>query len=70
MELLKYVYFYAQKSIIKAGNNKFQDLINVPRMKAFAKFDEIPSMTQDILKGNKTSRTHFRSFVCSFGRTT
>ena len=32
MELLKYVYFYAQKSIIKAGNNKFQDLINAPRM--------------------------------------
>ena len=31
MELLKYVYLYAQKSIIKAGNNKFQDLINVPR---------------------------------------
>ena len=31
MELLKYVYFYAQKSIIKAGNNKFQDLINAPR---------------------------------------
>ena len=31
MELLKYVYFSAQKSIIKAGNNKFQDLINVPR---------------------------------------
>ena len=28
MELLKYVYFYAQKSIIKAGNSKFQDLIN------------------------------------------
>ena len=32
MKLLKYVYFYARKSIIKAGNNKFQDLINVPRM--------------------------------------
>ena len=32
MELLKYVYFYAQKSIIKAGNNKFQDLINAPRI--------------------------------------
>ena len=31
MELLKYVYLYAQKSIIKAGNNKFQDLINAPR---------------------------------------
>ena len=30
MELLKYVYFYAQKSIIKAGNSKFQDLINAP----------------------------------------
>ena len=24
-------YFCAQKSIIKAGNNKFQDLINAPR---------------------------------------
>ena len=34
VELLKYVYFYAQKSIIKAGNNKFQDLINAPRMSA------------------------------------
>ena len=31
-ELFKYDYFYAQKSIIKAGNNKFQDLINVPRI--------------------------------------
>ena len=31
VELLKYVYFYAQKSIIKAGYNKFQDLINAPR---------------------------------------
>ena len=31
MELLKYVYLYALKSIIKAGNNKFQDLINAPR---------------------------------------
>ena len=31
-ELLKYVYFCAQKSIIKAGNNKFQDLINAPRI--------------------------------------
>ena len=31
MELLKYFYFYAQKSKIKAGNSKFQDLINVPR---------------------------------------
>ena len=31
MGFLKYVYFYAQKSIIKAGNNKFQDLINAPR---------------------------------------
>ena len=31
MELLKYVYFFAQKSIIKAGNDKFQDLINAPR---------------------------------------
>ena len=30
MEVLKYVYFYAQKSIIKAGYNKFQDLINAP----------------------------------------
>ena len=32
VELLKYVYLYAQKSIIKAGNNKYQDLINAPRM--------------------------------------
>ena len=32
VELLKYVYFCAQKSIIKAVNNKFQDLINAPRM--------------------------------------
>ena len=31
MELLKYVYFCAQKSVIQAGNNKFQDLINAPR---------------------------------------
>ena len=30
MELLKYVYFYTQKSVIKAGNSKFQDLINAP----------------------------------------
>ena len=35
MELLKYVYFYAQKSIIKAGNSKFQDLINAPRILTF-----------------------------------
>ena len=34
MELLKYFYFCAQKSIIKAGNNKFQDLINAPRIKS------------------------------------
>ena len=32
MELSKYVYFCVQKSIIKAGNNKFQDFINVPRI--------------------------------------
>ena len=32
MELLKKVYFCSQKSIIKAGNNKFHDLINAPRM--------------------------------------
>ena len=31
MELLKYFYVYAQKSIIKAGNSKFQDLNNAPR---------------------------------------
>ena len=30
--VLKYVYLYAQKSIIKAGNNKFQDLINASRI--------------------------------------
>ena len=35
MELLKYVYFYAQKSITKAGNSKFQDLINAPRQFVF-----------------------------------
>ena len=35
VELLQYVYFYAQTSIIKAGNNKFQDLINAPRMPSF-----------------------------------
>ena len=32
MELLKYIYFCAKKSIIKAGYNKFKDLINAPRM--------------------------------------
>ena len=32
MELFKYIYFYEQKSIIKAGSNKFQDLINAPRI--------------------------------------
>ena len=32
MELLKYVYFCEQKSLIKAGNNKFQDLIDGPRI--------------------------------------
>ena len=32
MERLKYVFFYAQNSIIKAGNSKFQDLINAPRI--------------------------------------
>ena len=32
VELLIYVYFCAQQSIIKAGNNKFKDLINAPRM--------------------------------------
>ena len=31
MELLKCVYFFEQKAVIKAGNNKFQDLINAPR---------------------------------------
>ena len=31
MELLKYIYFCAQKSITKAGNSKFQDLVNAPR---------------------------------------
>ena len=37
MELLKYVYFCAQKSIIKAGNNKFQDIISAPRMGIYFK---------------------------------
>ena len=32
MELSKYVYLYEQKSIIKAGNIKFQDLIDGPRI--------------------------------------
>ena len=32
MELLKNVYFFAQKSAINAGNNKFKDIINAPRM--------------------------------------
>ena len=32
MELLKYVYFCTQKTITRAGNSKFQDLINAPRM--------------------------------------
>ena len=32
MDLSKYVYFFAQNSVIKAGNNKFQDLINTPRI--------------------------------------
>ena len=35
MELLKYFYFCAQKLITKAGNSKFQDLINAPRMSIF-----------------------------------
>ena len=39
MELLKYVYFYAQKSMIMAGNNKFQDLINVPRTHNYVAID-------------------------------
>ena len=30
MELLKYVYYCEEKSLIKAGINKFQDLINAP----------------------------------------
>ena len=32
MEFLKYVYFCAEKLVIKAGNNKFQDLINAPHI--------------------------------------
>ena len=43
MELWKYVYFCAQKSMIKAGDNKFQDLINAPR----------------ILRKNHNNNTHF-----------
>ena len=35
VELLKHVYFCAQKSIIKAENNMFQDLINAPRICGF-----------------------------------
>ena len=33
MELLKHVYFYVQKSIIKTGNSKFHDLINASRIR-------------------------------------
>ena len=33
IKLSKYVNFCAQKSKIKTGNNKFQDLINAPRIK-------------------------------------
>ena len=29
---MKYVFFCAQKSTTKAGNNMFQDLINAPRI--------------------------------------
>ena len=36
MVLLKYIYFCGQKSIIKAGNNVFQDLINASRIAANA----------------------------------
>ena len=32
MEFLKYVTFVHKKSITKAGNNMFQDLINVPHI--------------------------------------
>ena len=32
IELSKYVYFCAQQSKIKTGTNKFQDLINAPRI--------------------------------------
>ena len=32
VDFLQYVYFYAQKSMLKAGSIKFQDLINVPRI--------------------------------------
>ena len=39
MELLKYVNFCEQKSLIKAGNNKFQDLINGPRISIQIKVD-------------------------------
>ena len=35
VELLKYVYFCGQTSILKARNNKFQDLINAPRIDTF-----------------------------------
>ena len=32
VDRLNYVYFYAQKLIIKSGDNKFQDLINASRI--------------------------------------
>ena len=35
MEIRKYVYFCARKSITKAGKSKFQDLINAPRTPHF-----------------------------------
>ena len=42
MELLKYVYLCVQKSIIKAGNNKFQDLINAPGIVVSAVNSQLP----------------------------
>ena len=53
MELLKYVYLYALKSIIKAGNNKFQDLINAPRM--------YRNKGADQMRGNRAA------LICAFG---
>ena len=48
MELLKCVYFCTQKSVIKAGNNEFQD-INVPRIMGNEEIDNCFCLIGDIL---------------------
>ena len=57
MELLKYVYFYAQKSIIKAGNNKFQDFINAPRTARFV--SDLVGNPDDRFSHNEDHFTHY-----------